>query len=240
MSAAQCPCGEDTGAWVLGALPEEEARTFAAHLETCGGCRDEVARLQAGADVLPRGVRQLVALPVVRDRVMAVVESEASLLAAASEPADSPAPRRARWRNWAFGLRPAVSAAVACALLVLGIGAGVLAGDGESRRESTASVAEVLPSTEAVLRVENGQATLRVDGLPAPEAGRDYQVWLKPPGEDPRPAGALFVPSSEGRATVEIPADLEGIEAVQVTNERAGGSPVPTSNPIIAAAPPSA
>jgi anti-sigma-K factor RskA len=240
MSAAQCPCGEDTGAWVLGALPEEEARPFAAHLETCGGCRDEVARLQAGAGVLPRGVRQLVAPPEVRDRVMTVVESEASLLAAASETVDRTAPRRARWKDWAFGLRPALSAAVACALLALGIGAGVLAGDGESRRESTASVAEVLPSTEAVLRVENGQVTLRVDGLPAPEAGRDYQVWLKPPGEEPRPAGALFVPSSEGRATVEIPADLEGIEAVQVTNERAGGSPAPTSDPIIAAAPPSA
>jgi anti-sigma-K factor RskA len=240
MSASQCPCGEDTGAWVLGALPEDEAQTFAAHLEACGGCRDEVARLQAGADVLPRAVRQIVAPPEVRDRVMTVVESEASLLAAASETVDRTAPRRARWKDWAFGLRPALSAAVACALLALGIGAGVLAGDGESGRETTASVTEVLPSTKAVLRVENGQATLRVDGLPAPETGRDYQVWLKPPGEEPRSSGALFVPSSEGRATVEIPADIEGLEAVLVTNEPAGGSPAPTGNPIIAAAPPSA
>nr|MBA2262274.1 anti-sigma factor [Solirubrobacterales bacterium] len=209
--SAHCACREDTGAWVLGAVPEDEARTFVAHLEACGGCRDEVARLQAGADVLPRAVRQIVAPPEVRDRVMTVVESEASLLAAASETVDRTAPRRARWKDWAFGLRPALSAAAACALLVLGIGAGVLAGDGESGRETTASVTEVLPSTKAVLRVENGQATLRVDGLPAPETGRDYQVWLKPPGEDPRPAGALFVPSSEGRATIEIPADLEGI-----------------------------
>jgi anti-sigma-K factor RskA len=91
-----------------------------------------------------------------------------------------------------------------------------------------------------MLRVEDGEASLRVDGLPAPERGRDYQVWLKPPGEDPRPAGALFVPSSEGKATVEIPADLKGIEAVLVTNEPAGGSPAPTGDPIIAAAPPSA
>jgi anti-sigma-K factor RskA len=240
MSAAQCPCGEDTGAWVLGALPESEARTFVTHLEACGDCRDEVAHLQASADVLPRAVRQVVAPPFVRDRVMAVVTSEASLLAAASEPADRRAPRRARWKGWAFGLRPALSAAVACALLALGIGAGVLAGEDDGRRETTASVSEVLPSTEAVLRVEDGEATLRVDGLPAPEMNRDYQVWVKPPGEDPRPAGALFVPSSEGRATVEIPANLEGIEAVQVTNEPAGGSLAPTGDPIIAAAPPSA
>ena len=238
--SARCPCGEDTGAWVLRALPEDEAQTFATHLEACGGCRDEVARLQAGADVLPRAVRQMVAPPVVRDRIMTVVESEASLLAAASEPADRAAPRHARWKGWAFGLRPAVSAAVACALLALGIGAGVLAGDGESRLETTASVSEVLPSTEAMLRVEDGEASLRVDGLPAPERGRDYQVWLKSPGEDPRPAGALFVPSSEGRATVEIPADIEGLEAVLVTNEPAGGSPAPTGDPIIAAAPPTA
>ncbi len=238
--SASCPCHEDTGAWVLGALPEEEASRFAAHLEFCADCRDEVAHLQAGADVLARVVPQVAAPPVVRDRVMAVVESEASLLAAASEPVDRTAPRRARWKDWAFGVRPAVSAAVACALLALGIGAGVLAGDGENRRETTASVAETLPSTEAVLRVEDGEATLRVDGLPAPEKDRDYQVWLKPPGEDPRPTDALFVPSSEGRATVEIPADVEGLEAVLVTNEPAGGSPAPTSDPIIAATPPSA
>ena len=238
--SAHCSCGEDTGAWVLGALPEDEARTFATHLEACGDCRDEVAHLQAGADLLSRAVRQVVVPPVVRDRVMAVVESEASLLAAASEPADHTAPRRARWKDWAFGLRPAISAAVACALLALGIGAGVLAGEGESRLETTASVSEVLPSTEAMLRVEDGEASLRVDGLPAPERGRDYQVWLKPPGEDPRPAGALFVPSTEGKATVEIPADLKGLEAVLVTNEPAGGSPAPTGDPIIAAAPPSA
>ncbi|HEV2820195.1 MAG TPA: anti-sigma factor [Solirubrobacteraceae bacterium] len=238
--SAHCPCREDTGAWVLGALPEEEARTFATHLKVCADCRDEVAQLQAGADVLPRAVRQVAAPPVVRDRVMAVVESEASLLAAASEPVDRTAPRPARWKDWAFGVRPAVAAAVACALLALSIGAGVLAGDGESISQTTASVTENLPSTEAVLRVEDGDATLRVDGLPAPEKDRDYQVWLKPPGEDPRPAGALFVPSSEGKATVEIPADVRGLEAVLVTNEPAGGSPAPTSDPIIAAEPPSA
>ncbi len=238
--SAHCPCSDDTGAWVLRALPEDEARTFASHLDDCDGCRDQVARLQAGADVLPRAVRQVVAPPVVRDRVMTVVTSEASLLAAASDPDDGTAPRRARWKNWAFGLRPALSAAAACALLALGIGAGVLAGEGEGRLETTASVTEVLPSTEAVLRCKDGEVTLRVDGLPAPEMGRDYQVWLKPPGEDPRPAGALFVPSSEGRATVEIPADIEGLEAVLVTNEPGGGSPAPTSDPIIAAAPPGA
>lgn len=237
---AHCPCREDTGAWVLGALPEKEARTFAAHLEACEVCRDEVARLQAGADVLPRAVHQVIAPPVVRDRVMAIVESEASLLAAAGDPVDRTAPRHARWKDWAFGVRPAVMAAVACALLALGIGAGVLAVDRESARQTTASVAETLPSTEAVLSVEDGEATLRVDGLPAPEKDRDYQVWLKAPGEDPRPAGALFVPSTEGKATVEIPADVEGLEAVLVTNEPAGGSPAPTSDPIIAAEPPSA
>ncbi|HEV2819747.1 MAG TPA: anti-sigma factor [Solirubrobacteraceae bacterium] len=238
--SAHCPCREDTGAWVLGALPVDEADRFAVHLESCAVCRDEVAHLQAGADVLPRAVHQVPAPPVVRDRVMVIVESEASLLAAASEPVDRTAPPKARWKDWAFGVRPAVSAAVACALLALGIGAGVLAVDGEERREATASVAETLPSTKAVLRVDGGEATLRVDGLPAPEKDRDYQVWLKPPGEDPRPAGALFVPSTEGRATVDIPADVTGMEAVLVTNEPAGGSPAPTSDPIIAARPPSA
>jgi len=238
--SARCSCGEETGAWVLSALPQDDARTFATHLEACGDCRDEVARLQAGADVLPRAVRQVVAPPVVRDRVMSIVASEASLLAAASDPADRTAPRYARWKNWGFGLRPAVSAAAACALLALGIGAGVLAGEGDGPLETTASVAEVLPSTAATLSVEGGEASLRVDGLPAPEKGRDYQVWLKAPGEDPRPAGALFVPSSEGKATVEIPADIEGLESVLVTNEPAGGSPAPTNDPIIAAAPPTA
>ncbi|MCP9490141.1 MAG: anti-sigma factor [Solirubrobacteraceae bacterium MAG38_C4-C5] len=238
--SAHRPCGEDTGAWVLDALPDEDARTFAVHLEACGGCRDEVARLQAGADVLSRAVHQVVAPPVVRDRVMTVVTSEASLLAAASAPADHTAPRRARWKDWAFGLRPAVSAAVACALLALGIGAGVLAGEGESLREVRATVSEVLPSTEAVLRIDEEKGTLLVAGLPAPSSDRVYQVWLRAPGpgQEPRPTDALFMPNGEGRATVEVPGNLDGVEAVLVTNEPAGGSEArPTTEPIIAAAP---
>ena len=46
---------EDAGAYVLGALTDDEHARFSAHLKGCAACREEVARLQVVADALPAG-----------------------------------------------------------------------------------------------------------------------------------------------------------------------------------------
>src|SRR6185503_1310666 len=76
------------GAWVLGALPEDEQRRFAAHLETCEICRREVAELQMVADTLPLAAVQVAPPPELKDRIMSSVRAEAEVLRASGPEAD--------------------------------------------------------------------------------------------------------------------------------------------------------
>jgi hypothetical protein len=49
------------------------------------------------------------------------------------------------------------------------------------------------------------------------------------------PTGTLFGVSSSGTASIGVPGSLNGISAVMVTDEPAGGSPAPTTAPLIVA-----
>jgi hypothetical protein len=81
----------------------------------------------------------------------------------------------------------------------------------------------------------DGRATLVVDHLARPSGGRVYQVWLKPAGGSPRPTQSLFVPRTDGSATVAVPEDAERMEAVLVTEEPDGGSSQPSGPPVLSA-----
>ncbi len=96
--------------------------------------------------------------------------------------------------------------------------------------------ATVMNSTgTARLRIGGGHATLLVRHLPAPAAGRIYEVWLKRPGAAPAPTTALFTVTAGGRADVGVPGALSGVSDVLVTEEPAGGSRVPTGPAVIVA-----
>ncbi|MDP9384766.1 MAG: zf-HC2 domain-containing protein, partial [Actinomycetota bacterium] len=81
---------DDLGAYLLEALPDGERQGFEAHLEACERCREELAELSVAADALPASVEQFSPPPELRDRIMAVVNAEAELLAAAGPGADRP------------------------------------------------------------------------------------------------------------------------------------------------------
>src|SRR5215213_9788187 len=96
---------DTTGAYVLDALPEPERAQFEDHMAHCRVCREEADELRVAAAALPESVQPAVPPPGLKTRVMAEVEREAALLAAASPSAGEPAPaRRKRW-SWP-GLRP--------------------------------------------------------------------------------------------------------------------------------------
>jgi anti-sigma factor RsiW len=258
-----CERRDDAGAWVLGALDESDARRFAAHLETCDICAREVAELRMVADTLPLAAPQIAPPPELKERIMAAVRTEAAVLEAAGPEADiapaapprapvAEAPReRARKepaatkRSWAWlrrpvlALRPLPAAALASALLALGVGAGVLvSGGGTSARVVQAQVVQPsAPAARASLTVSgDDRATLRVRNFPRPPSGRVYQVWVKRPGRAPAPTNALF-DVRNGTATVAVPGSVEGVEAVLVTDEPGGGSRAPTRSPVIVAQP---
>jgi anti-sigma-K factor RskA len=68
--------------------------------------------------------------------------------------------------------------------------------------------------------------------LPAPAAGRQYQLWVIPAGGKPVSAGLLDF--SDGRTVALVdPAIASGVGAVAVTLEPAGGVPQPTTEPLL-------
>ena len=78
---------------------------------------------------------------------------------------------------------------------------------------------------------------LVASNLPAPPAGKIYEMWILPKGGKPAPAG-LFASNENGtalhlhRTTVSLATTV----AIAVTLERAGGVDAPTSQPVIVAA----
>ena len=251
-------CGhvEDVGAWVLGALPAGESERFAAHLPGCAVCRREVAELQMVADTLPLVAEQVTPPPELKDRIMTAVRAEADVLeaagpeadavaapAAADEPARPARPAAARerpwWRRTLLALRPVPAAFAAAVLIALGVAGGVLVSGGDngpSARTVQASVAlPTDPAARAALTVEGERATLSVRDFPSPPNGRVYQVWRLRRGQTaPEPTDALFDVRG-GRATVEVPGGVEGVDKVLVTDEPNGGSAAPTRDPVVIA-----
>jgi anti-sigma-K factor RskA len=227
------------GAYLLGALPEDERGAYEAHLLECPACRDEVDDLATAAEALPASAAPVSPPPELKARIMAVVEREAALLAAAGPEADRPpAPARERPRRPWWRLHPRLLPVAGVLLgLLAGFGAATLLSDGA--RTVTAVVDESMaPGARAELEVEDDELRLETRGLPVPPAGRVYQVWLKRPGRPPEPTRALFRPGRDGAATAAVEGSHEGVRQVLVTEEPRGGSRSPTRPPVVAAAVP--
>jgi anti-sigma-K factor RskA len=96
-------------AWVLGALPDDEAAAFEAALAHSPQAQAEVARLQPVADALGLAVPPADPPPSLKANVMAIVEREAQLLAAAGPEADQPPRPGAAACSRAPGWPPATS-----------------------------------------------------------------------------------------------------------------------------------
>jgi anti-sigma-K factor RskA len=232
-----CGKGDTAAAYVLGALPEDEAYSFELHLTGCAMCQRDMHQLASAADVLGAAVPAVPAPPDLGARIKRIVRAEAELLQAAGPEADRPAVKaRRRWRS--IGPRFAVAATVAVgAACGLVIGASVLGGSTPSTRAISAQVLQpgVAQDASATLQVTGDRGTLSVSHFPNPPTGRVYEVWELGSGKSPRPTDALFSVNTSGSGTVAVPGSLHGVREILVTAEPLGGSPHPTRNPIIEA-----
>jgi anti-sigma-K factor RskA len=223
-----------TGAYVLDALPEPERAQFENHMAHCRVCREEADELRVAAAVLPVSVPPVLPPAGLKARVMAEVDREAALLAAAVAPAGEPAPSpRRRW-SW-LSPRPVMALAAAAAVAVV---VALSVGDRNGATTFPASMdrAQVARGAHGELRVRDRSATLVVSGLRPPQEGRVYQVWIKHPGRDAEPTDSLFAPRADGSATAGVPAALRDGDTVMVTSEPRGGSEAPTRAPLLSAA----
>ncbi len=226
-----CERFEDAAAYVLYSLADAEAQAFDEHLQTCAACREEVNSLRSVADALAVGITRVEAPRELGPRIMAAVYPEAQLFGALGEEADRPVPARRRRR----GLVPAL---VAVCALGIGLLVGALAINTPSDEHvETIRAIVVAPGSHATadLRKVGGHVQLVVQGLPAPPAGRIYEVWLEHGTQAPEPTDVLFSVTRSGHGTAAVPGGLHGISHVLVTDEPLGGSLKPTREPIIVA-----
>ncbi len=234
------------GAYALDAVDAAEAQEVEAHLQECPRCRSEVAQHREVAALLvgsptgeaPSGVWELIA----------------------NELGDGPPPvpievalgarrRRSRPAQILAGL---AAAAVVVLLAVLG---GLVLDQRSQLNDLRSSVAsapfdasvtdalddpgtqvvtltgETDATARAVLR-DDGAGFLLADELPALEAGQTYQLWgLPAEGDEMISLGVLGGEPSQETFHAEPP-----IEALAVTAEPGGGSPQPTTDPLVTGA----
>ena len=231
-----------TGAYSLNATDDGEAVAFETHLAACPSCQDEVRGLQAAAARLGDAVAE--APPsALRERVL----SEAR-----RTPQETP-PETVTSISSRAGRRPSAPGrwlAVAAAVLLLVAGAaGAVAYESNQRANSLAVAADQLNQLlsqpdvttqqsavsgggEATLVSSRsaGDAVLLTSDVPATDSSSTYQLWSI--DESGATSVGLFNPGSDSRgaARVELPATTI---TFGMTVEPAGGSPAPTTEPIL-------
>lgn len=229
-------------AYVLGALPDDERRVFEEHLAAHPERQAEIDELRAVAGLLALYALQREPPPALKQRVMDSVRSEAR----------TPRPDRRRMParfGGPFGVRSlALGAAVLLTIsLVVGLFSWGLLLQREVRnlhgqiRESQTREGRTIAlqgsgaaekARAELVVLEGARAILVAEDMPPVPEGQTFQIWVI---EDsiPRPSG-LFEPK-DGMVTAVVENPLRGADAVAVTAEPDGGSPAPTTAPVLRA-----
>ncbi|MFD3336974.1 anti-sigma factor domain-containing protein [Streptomyces sp. NPDC058700] len=243
-----------TGAYVLDALDtDEEREAVERHLAHCSACAHEVRELSETAARLGLAVAEPVG-PALRAEVLRRIAGVRQL-----PPVTVPSGRtHARGRGLRRLPRWALAASVAAVVALAGV-AGVQyqraeeAGERAARAEASASaVAAVLAAPDArvsTARLADGavgtlvharsldRAVFAAAGMPAPPAGKVYQLWYDDAGTM-RSAGLMASGTTSSTTLLEGPANRSG--GIGITVEPEGGSPRPTSAPVATMAMPKA
>lgn len=237
-----------SGAYAVDAVDELERARFEQHLAVCPECRAEVASLRATAVQLsllaesmpPERLREQVLrdIAAVRPLPPKVTQEAGDRIAETMRGRVAPPAQRHR-RRWS-GRWIAAAAAVAI------LGGGVVAvHPWDRQQQGQVTVADRVLQAPDAQRTEKtfpggasatlvrskavGRAVLITRGMPAPPAGKVYELWLQDPKGVMLPAG-LMPPRSD--QTVVLEGDAASAVGAGITVEPAGGSLTPTSAPI--------
>ncbi|MFI8085332.1 anti-sigma factor domain-containing protein [Kitasatospora sp. NPDC086009] len=245
-----------SGAYALNAVDDDERAAFEDHLAGCDTCEEEVAGF--GAALARLATAHAIDPPAaLRARILARTEAERQLppsprLAPSTVTARRAPDHRPRPRRWPrLALAASLTAATALGALAVqqheeaqqnratavqlraqqaAFGELLTAPDA---RVTTTTAAAADPGTvgtgTVVWSASRNQAGFLASGLPAPRPGHVYELWLDH-GGTLSPAGLL----PEGNGALVLTAPLNGARAVGVTEEPAGGSDQPTTQPVMA------
>jgi anti-sigma-K factor RskA len=250
-------------AYALGALDDDERVAFETHLATCEACAADVRAHAGVASLLPYALVAQEPSAGLRARVLAAAAvpratttRQADVVPIGQAPSARPQTARGA-RAW-----PGWLAAAAALLLAAGLGAqlrderaarasveGTLAQERATRAEREALLASVLapevrtarltatgqgPEVRVIWNRREGVVIVTAQALSPAPAGRTYQLWGIPTGGQPQSLG-LFDADSTGhaRAVLRVPPDA-AMDVAAITVEPAGGSPGPTTTPVLA------
>jgi anti-sigma-K factor RskA len=253
---------ELTGGYALGILSEPERKEFEAHVSSCSTCAEEVRSLIDVTNGLAYAVPQLDPPAALRARVLKAVEQSEPLRAIAVKPRPSAGlpvwlAVAASLAALALGLYALTLRERIAGLEARLRDANARVADAEqqiavfrSRIDESQQIAAIM-AAEDVRRIDlAGQAPARgaagraywspsrglvftASNLPAPSAGRQYQLWVIPPGGQPVSAGMLDLdPNGRVMMTIGEASTTIPVGTVAVSLERAGGVPSPTPGQI--------
>ena len=228
-----------SGAYAVDALNDIERAQFERHLAECAECRAEVDSLREAAGLL---VETTAAEPpaALRERLLAEVATVRPL-----PPVTPPTPlhdRRSTRRRW-------VAPLVAAAAVVAALGAGGVVWhpwtDETSQAPQLSAADRVRNAPDAVSvtrKVDGGEATIvaskslnqfvvSTQDLPALPAGKVYEMWLDDADQGMVPVTGGLMTAAD--STVVLEGDVSNASGAGITVEPAGGSRVPTSDPVV-------
>ena len=154
--------------------------------------------------------------------------------------------RRAGWRGRLaprLVRRPALAAAAALMLVVLGVvlGALIAGGDGSpvaGREVALAAVGDGPRGARAAARLRASTMQLTVSGLPRVGAGGFYEVWMMRDATHLVALGSFRV-GADGRARVDLPvaASPRRFPVLDVSREAADGDPAHSGHSVLRSRP---
>jgi anti-sigma-K factor RskA len=235
-----------TGAYAVDAIDDElERDRFERHVRRCQQCTGEVRDLTATATRLAFAASRPPP-PDMRANVLTAVSQTRQLAPVVEHPSSRLRSARDLWTGRFPMLSYAFAAAcvgVAVVLLVVLIGTRHQLDRAQARNAALTAVLNA-PDSHAVTQTTNdgGHATLVYSlrrhamiftshGLPPPPPGKVYELWLIGPPHV-RPAG-LLGPGEAGRAGPILRTGVEPRDIFGITIEPAGGTPKPTTTPIL-------
>ncbi|WP_426245524.1 anti-sigma factor [Nocardioides sp. LHG3406-4] len=219
------------GAYAVDAVDDLERARFEEHLAGCADCRAEVDGLRAAAAMLASAT-PVEPPPEMRTAVLAGISTVRPLPPLVTR--QSPAKRR-----WVPFL-----AAAAAVLIAVGLGATwqpwrdddtsvtLTAADRVLQAPDAEEVSAEVAGAEATLvrSKREGRAVLVTRDMPAAPAGKVYELWLQSPEGVMEPAGLM--PDREDQ-TVLLEGDASDAVGAGITVEPDGGSPEPSTEPVV-------
>ncbi len=247
---------ELSGAYVLDAVTPEEREAAEAHIAQCPSCTQLVKEMRATVELLPLAVSQVSPSPQLKGRILSAVQTVASTSSQATQnvqavrplqttpppmrerptlPTPVPIRRRTTTQRWAV---PLVAAA---AVLFLMLSGGLAAWNISLQHQVASLQANAVTTTTYKITGTTaapnvtGEAkhisgdgvnvtVMTVQGLPALKNQQVYQGW-EIQGSQTKSVGLLNA-QPDGTATINIPGDVKGNDAVAVSIEKG-----PTATP---------